>query len=107
MNQKAMRGIGNSYGDEILWVAKISPLSISSKIPEKQIELLHRCISEVLNGAISDIKKENGDELRGELREFMKVHGAHIKKSPSGAAIKSHEIGGRKAYFTDEQHLYH
>jgi formamidopyrimidine-DNA glycosylase len=60
----------------------------------------------VLKEAIGTIAKENGDELRGELRDFMKVHGAKIEKSPSGAALKSEKIGGRTSYYTDEQKLY-
>jgi len=106
MDQKALRGIGNSYGDEILWEARISPLSVANKIPEKQARLLYESISKVLNQAIKDITKENGNELTGELRDFMKVHGAHIRKSPTGANIKSDKIGGRSTYYTDEQHLY-
>jgi len=106
MDQKALRGIGNSYGDEILWEAKISPLSIANKIPKKQAKALHQSITKVLTQAIEDIKKENGEELKGELRDFMKIHGAKLTQSPTGRNIKSETIAGRSAYFTDEQHLY-
>ncbi|WP_316831784.1 DNA-formamidopyrimidine glycosylase family protein [Pedobacter aquatilis] len=106
MDQKAIRGIGNSYGDEILWAAKISPLSIANKIPESNAKYLYECISKTLKQAISDIEKANSDELTGELRDFMKVHGAKIKTSPTGIPVKQTTIGGRTAYFTQEQHLY-
>ena len=106
MDQKAIRGIGNSYGDEILWDAKISPFSVSSKIPEAAALRLYKSITKVLNQAIEDITKENGDELTGELRDFLKIHGAHLKLSPTGEKIKSEKIGGRLAYFTDEQELF-
>lgn len=106
MDQKAIRGIGNSYSDEILWDAKISPLSIANQIPEKQAKALHQSITKVLTQAIKDIEKENGDELKGELRDFMKIHGAKITHSPTGKIIKSETIAGRSAYFTDEQQLY-
>lgn len=33
MDQKLIRGIGNTYADEILWLAGISPFSISKAIP--------------------------------------------------------------------------
>ena len=106
MDQHAIRGIGNSYGDEILWHAKISPLSIANAIPSKEVKQLYKSLHFVLETAIKEISKENGDELGGELRDFMKVHGAHIKTSPTGAKIISEKVGGRKSYYTDEQKLF-
>ena len=47
MDQKALRGIGNSYGDESLWDAKISPFSVSSKIPEVAALRLYKSITKV------------------------------------------------------------
>ncbi|WP_316797671.1 DNA-formamidopyrimidine glycosylase family protein [Pedobacter frigidisoli] len=44
--------------------------------------------------------------LRGELRDFMKIHGAKIERSPTGKLVKSETIGGSTAYFTSEQKLY-
>ena len=106
MGQHIIRGIGNSYGDEILWHAKISPLSIANAIPSKEVKQLYKSLYFVLETAIKEISKENGDELGGELRDFMKVHGAHIKTSPTGAKVNSEKIGGRKSYYTDEQKLF-
>lgn len=106
MDQKAIRGIGNSYADEILWDARVSPMSIASALPNKVVGTLYHSMTTVLKEAIAVIAKENGDELRGELRDFMKVHGARIEKSPTGAKVKSEKIGGRSAYFTDEQKIY-
>ena len=106
MDQHMIRGIGNSYADEILWHAKISPFSIAKAIPEKEVNQLYKSLRSVLQKAIHDIEKENGDELRGELRDFMKVHGAKIEKSPTGAKIKAEKIGGRMSYYTEEQELY-
>lgn len=106
MDQKVIRGIGNSYADEILWAAQISPFSTASAIPAKAVKQLYKSLHAVLKEAIAFIAKENGDELQGELRDAMKVHGAKLKKSPTGAAIKAEKIGGRTAYFTAEQELY-
>ncbi|WP_316771503.1 Fpg/Nei family DNA glycosylase [Pedobacter frigiditerrae] len=106
MDQHLIKGIGNSYGDEILWAARISPFSIANAIPEAEVKTLYKSLAGVLKKAIKAIEKENGDELRGELRDFMQVHGAGLKKSPTGATIKSENIGGRKSYYTEEQHLY-
>lgn len=106
MDQKAIRGIGNSYADEILWEARISPLSKANAIPNDVVKKLHAAILEVLEDAIKKIAKENKDELRGELRDFMKIHGAAIKQSPTGHHIQSEKISGRTAYFTNEQKKY-
>jgi formamidopyrimidine-DNA glycosylase len=106
MDQKAIRGIGNSYADEILWDARISPLSVAREIPEKVVKQLHVSMKKVLKEAISKIGAENKNELVGELRDFMNIHGAHIKKSPTGYPIKSEKINGRTAYFTTEQKKY-
>jgi formamidopyrimidine-DNA glycosylase len=106
MDQHLIRGIGNSYADEILWDAKVSPFSIANAIPEKAVKKLYKSLGSVLQEAIKAIDKENGDDLRGELRDFMQVHGAKLKKSPTGAVIKSDKIGGRTSYYTEEQELY-
>ena len=106
MDQNKMRGIGNSYADEILWDTKISPLSTASAIPGPQVKKLYKGVRSVLGDAIKFIAKENGDELKGELRDAMKVHGAKIGKSPTGAEICSEKIAGRTTYYTMEQKLY-
>lgn len=106
MDQKKIRGIGNSYADEILWEARISPLSISSAIPKRSVTRLYEAMHTVLDEAIRTISDFNGHELRGELRDNLKIHGAHLDSSPTGKPIRSEKINGRTAYFTDEQKLY-
>jgi len=106
MDQKVIRGIGNTYADEILWKAKISPLSVSKAIPGDQVKALHKAIVEVLKQEIVDIKRMLPDELGGEIKEFLKIHGAGIKESPTGKKVLMAEIGGRKSYYTEEQELY-
>ena len=106
MDQKQVRGIGNSYADEILWQARISPFSIASSIPKKVTIALFDTMRKVLHDAIDTISELNGNELRGELRDVLKIHAAHLDKSPTGKQIKSEKLNGRTAYFTDEQKLY-
>jgi formamidopyrimidine-DNA glycosylase len=107
MDQKKVRGIGNSYGDEILYHAGISPFSIAGKIPEEPIKQLHKSTQHVLKTAIKKIEKENGDELVGELRDFMLIHSSKLKQTPDGAEILSDKIGGRTTYYTKNQVLFH
>lgn len=106
MDQKSIRGIGNSYSDEILYDAGISPFSISRAMPEKTVQKLYKSMHGVLKTAIEQIAKKNGNELRGELRDFMKIHGAAIKEGPKGEEILSDKIGGRKTYYTKGQELF-
>lgn len=106
MDQKNIRGIGNSYSDEILYHALISPFSIARSIPEKQAKNLYQSMLKVLQSAIKKIAKENGNDLKGELKDFMEIHGASINKGPNGEDVLSEKIGGRKTYYTKGQVLY-
>lgn len=106
MDQKQLKGIGNSYADEILWQARISPFSIAAAIPNKPATLLYDTMKKTLNDAIDSITKLNGTELRGELRDVLQIHAAHLEKSPIGKPIKSEKLNGRTTYFTEEQKLY-
>jgi len=103
LDQDVIRGIGNAYADEILWDARISPFSISNKIPENKIKDLAKSIKSVLTDAEKSILKKNPDIIAGEVRDFMLIHNARKKESPTKHEIKIHKSGSRKTYYTDEQ----
>jgi formamidopyrimidine-DNA glycosylase len=106
LDQHIVRGIGNAYADEILWEAGISPFSAANKIPADKIKALASAIKKVLADAEKQIKKEKPEIISGEVRDFLKIHNAKKKESPSGGLIEQKPIGGRKTYFTNEQELY-
>ena len=106
LDQKIIRGIGNAYADEILWDARISPFSVSNKIPDEAISALLKSIKEVLTNAEKQIKKENPDIISGEVRDFLLIHNSKKKESPDGSPILQKTAGGRKTYYTEEQQLY-
>ncbi len=106
MDQKVLRGIGNAYADEILWDAKISPFSISNKLPETAVHKLLKSIKRVLKDAERQIVKSNPDLISGEVRNFLKVHLPRQKQTPAGATIHQKELNSRKTYYTDEQELF-
>jgi len=106
LDQHVIRGIGNAYADEILWDAKISPFSIANKIPDDKIKALVRSIKEVLVDAEKQIKKSHSDIIAGEIRDFLKIHNAKKKESPTGSPIYNKVVSSRKTYYTDEQELY-
>jgi formamidopyrimidine-DNA glycosylase len=106
LDQKVVRGIGNAYADEILWDAGISPFSVSNKIPENKIKVLHRSIGSVLKKAEKEIRKAKPDTITGEYRDFLLIHNSKKKESPSGSPIRYKVMGGRKTYYTNEQELF-
>lgn len=106
MDQKLMRGIGNSYADEILYEAGISPFSEAHALPLQHVKKLYQKIGSVLKRAIKEIGEANGDELKGELKDFMRVHSPQLNKTDKGEEIRSEKIGGRTAYYTDGQELF-
>lgn len=61
----------------------------------------------MLEKAIKDISEANGDELTGELKDFMMVHSPKLKATARGETIKMEKIGGRTTYYTDAQKLFH
>jgi formamidopyrimidine-DNA glycosylase len=106
LDQKVIRGIGNAYADEILWEAGISPFSKANAIPKAKIKVLLKSIREVLKKAEKQILKKHPDIIRGEVRDFLKIHNAKQTHSPAGAKILTKVNGGRKTYYTAEQQLY-
>ena len=106
LDQHVVRGIGNAYADEILWAAGISPLSRASKIPGEKIKLLVSSVKKILKDAEKQIIKADPEIISGEIRDFLKIHNAKKKESPTGKAIRQASVNGRKTYFTDEQVLY-
>ncbi|HYC29286.1 MAG TPA: DNA-formamidopyrimidine glycosylase family protein, partial [Chitinophagaceae bacterium] len=96
MDQSVIRGIGNAYADEILWKAGISPFSASKKIPDTKIRSLVKAIPAVLKQAEKNILKKDPDRISGELRDFLKIHNAKKKQSPTGALILHADLNSRK-----------
>jgi formamidopyrimidine-DNA glycosylase len=105
IDQSLIAGIGNAYSDEILWHAKISPKSISGKIPEKARAQLVTAIQEVLKTATEYLRKTPG-LMSGEVREHLVVHNPKAKRSPTGSEILTDEVANKKTYFTEEQVRY-
>lgn len=106
LDQHVIRGIGNAYADEILWEARISPFSVSNKIPEDGVKHLLKAIKSVLTKAEKSILKKNPDIITGEVRDFMLIHNSKKEHSPTGESIKVRASGARKTYYTDEQVNY-
>ena len=106
IDQSVVKGIGNAYADEILWVARISPHSLAGRIPEDKLALLYQAIRPVLNDAIASIKRISPDRISGEVRSFLKVHNKEISKTETGYPIIIERIASKITYYTEEQTMY-
>jgi len=103
MDQKIVRGIGNTYADEILWQARVSPFSIAKAIPEAKVKELYQAVEEVLRKEIMNLTKAIPDSFNAEVRDFLKIHNPKLKESPTGHEIIVDKNAGRKTYYTIEQ----
>ncbi len=93
MNQSFVAGIGNIYGDEILFQSGIRPTRKTNGLTDKEMRTLYRKMRYVLNTACA----HNAD-LRGLRRWF--VHGRTKGRCPKcGAGLDRLRIQGRYSYF--------
>lgn len=80
LDQSIVTGIGNIYGDEILFAAGIKPIRICSSLSNKEWDKIAFTIKDVLNKAINYNSITPEDYLKGKGREyrsnqFFKVYG--------------------------------
>ena len=78
-------GIGNAYSDEILHAARMSPLVLTSRLSDPEIETLHRACRETLAGWTELLRREAGGRFPEKVtafREGMAVHGRYGQPCP-------------------------
>jgi formamidopyrimidine-DNA glycosylase len=78
-------GIGNSFSDEILWAAGLSPVLRTRALSPDQVETLHRATIEQLNHWTDLLRNQVGDEWPGKVTAFrpeMAVHGKYGQPCP-------------------------
>ena len=79
-------GIGNSYSDEILWRAKMSPVRMTSAMTDEEIARLHEATRATLTEWTERLARETGDEFPEQVtafREGMAVHGRYKQPCPA------------------------
>jgi formamidopyrimidine-DNA glycosylase len=85
-------GIGNAYSDEILHRARISPLTLTSKLDNDEIASLYEATRSTLQDWIERLKRETGEDFPEKVtafREGMAVHGRFGKPCPDcGAPVQ-------------------
>jgi formamidopyrimidine-DNA glycosylase len=110
MDQRFISGIGNIYANEILFLAKIKPNKISSKLSLVDIDRLHPSISKVLKRAlklggssIKDFKSSVGQ--KGRFQNEFKVYDREdlkcLRTGCSGLIVRV-VSQGRASFFCNE-----
>jgi formamidopyrimidine-DNA glycosylase len=79
-NPAAFSGIGNAYSDEILFVAKLSPVRLTSSLKEEEVHRLYEATQSTLEHWIEVLRSQFKERFpgRGEItafREDFNVHG--------------------------------
>jgi formamidopyrimidine-DNA glycosylase len=78
-------GIGNSYSDEILHRARLSPLTWSTRLSDQEARTLFEATQEVLLEWTNRLRQEVGDDFPEKVTAFrtgMAVHGRFGKPCP-------------------------
>jgi formamidopyrimidine-DNA glycosylase len=85
-------GIGNAYSDEILHRARLSPITLTSRLTADEISRLYLAAREVLRAWIGRLRAEAAGRFPEKVtafREEMAVHGRYGLPCPScGAKIQ-------------------
>jgi formamidopyrimidine-DNA glycosylase len=78
-------GIGNAYSDEILHRARLSPLALTRRLSDAEVEALFHSARATLSDWTDRLRREVGDgfpENVTAFREGMAVHGRYGKPCP-------------------------
>ncbi|MFB9641997.1 DNA-formamidopyrimidine glycosylase family protein [Agromyces lapidis] len=73
--QESLAGIGNAYSDEILHVAKASPVAHAASLDARALDALYAATVGVVRGAVDARRGVPIDRLKAEKVAAMRVHG--------------------------------
>jgi formamidopyrimidine-DNA glycosylase len=102
-------GIGNLYSDEILYVARLHPLTRVEHLKTGHLRILYRSIRTVLWQAIrlGATGTPGPDGSKRGYDRILSVYGREGQRCPQGHVIERIKIGGRSAHFCPvEQKLF-
>jgi formamidopyrimidine-DNA glycosylase len=80
-----LSGIGNAYSDEILHVARMSPMKVTAQMTDVEVERLYGAVVDTLTMWRDRLIAETGDAFPEKVtafREGMAVHGRYGKPCP-------------------------
>jgi len=89
---RLLSGIGNAYSDEILWDARLSPITLTQKLTREEIERLFNSTRGTLTRWTNLLREDaagNFPEKVTAFRSEMAVHGKYEKPCPRcGARVQ-------------------
>lgn len=104
LDQSFVVGIGNIYSDEILYVAKIHPLSRVEKLKEAYIKVLYSAMKKILKKGIK-MRGTSSDDFRdtygkkGNYGSVILTYQRHGQKCAKGHVIHRAKVAQRSAHF--------
>jgi formamidopyrimidine-DNA glycosylase len=105
LDQTAVAGIGNIYGDEGLFAARVHPLRPADSLSEAEAKRLHRAIRRVLNDALGNRGssfRDYVDASGGQGTHQLRVKVFRRTGQPCyvcGTEIARIKVGGRSTHF--------
>jgi formamidopyrimidine-DNA glycosylase len=78
-------GIGNAYSDEILHRARLSPIAMTQKLDDAEVERLYRAVRDTLGEWTERLRRQAGGRFPEKVtafREEMAVHGKFGQPCP-------------------------
>jgi len=85
-------GIGNAYSDEILFAARLSPVKLTQRLTDDEIERLYNATRDTLTQWVERLRTETEDQFPEKVTAFrdrMAVHGRYRQPCPRcGAQIQ-------------------
>lgn len=109
LDQKVLAGVGNIYADESLWMAKIHPLTVVSKIPRAKLVSLYTSLRTVLNlsiekGGSTDRNYVNSEGKKGSYLSFANVFRKEGQPCPRcGTVIVKIRAAGRGTHICPKE----
>jgi formamidopyrimidine-DNA glycosylase len=105
LDQRYVAGIGNTYADEILFQAGISPVRAACSLTGEDVQTLYQSIGRTLRrglelGGSSEMAFVHLDGSKGGFQEQFQVKGRQGEPcSVCGTDIERTSVGGRGTYF--------
>jgi formamidopyrimidine-DNA glycosylase len=73
-DQRTIAGIGRSWVDELLWIARLSPFQRGADLAPEEVEALHAACQDVLGGALEHYEEVVGDTIPDKMPMPLQVH---------------------------------
>jgi len=82
---RLISGVGNAYSDEILHRARLSPMALTTRLGDEQVQRLFEAARSTLVEWTERLRREAGDEFPARVTAFrdgMAVHGRYRQPCP-------------------------